>query len=69
MDSRYVWRKAGKAFNPNDILPTVKHGNIMLYGCFANTDPGELVRVHGFMKKKLLRNNVKQSALNHSLGR
>ncbi len=54
MDSSYVWRKAGEAFNPKNTLPTVKpvDGSIMLFGCFAASGPGELIRVHGNMKKE-----------------
>ncbi len=54
MDSRYFWRKVGEAFNPKNTFPTVKNGvqTIIFWGCFAISGPGELVRVHGIMKKE-----------------
>ena len=34
MDTEYVWRKKGEAYNPKNTVPTVKHGggNIMFMG-------------------------------------
>ncbi len=75
MDSRYVWKKTSESFNHNNILTTVNYGgrSIMLWGYFAGSGPGEVVQVHGIMKKEdyleIIRNNVKQSALKLYLGR
>jgi len=74
-DVAFVWRKKGEAFNPKNTVPTVKHGggNIMLWGCFAASGPGNLVKVEGIMKKEqyieILQENVKQSARKLSLRR
>lgn len=71
----YVWRKKGEAHNPKVTVPTVKHGggNIMLWGCFSASGTGNLVKIEGIMKKeqyeKILKENLKQSALKMGLGR
>ena len=53
-DQQYVWREKGEAFNPNNTIPTVKHGggSIMLWGCFAASGPGALSKIDGIMKKE-----------------
>lgn len=74
-DIAYVWRRKGEAFNPVNTVPTVKHGggSIMLWGSFAASGTGSLVRVHGTMKKedylKILKENMQKSARTLRLGR
>ena len=47
IDRCYVWRKPKTAFNEENIRPTVKHGggSILLWRCFAASDPGKLVLI------------------------
>ncbi len=49
--SKTVWRKKGEAFKSQNTISTVKHGggSVMLWGCFASSGMGRLVRVHGKM--------------------
>lgn len=49
----YVLRKTNTADDPHHTLPTVKHGggNIILWGCFSLSGPGELLHVQGTMNK------------------
>ena len=55
-------------------MPTVKHGggNIIFWGCFADSGVGPLVKINGIMKKeqykKILEDNLKDTAANLQLG-
>lgn len=67
MNSNYVWRKVNEAHKPKNTLPAIKHGGvrILLWECFAISEPGEIVKVQGIMDKEqylaILKNNMKQS--------
>ena len=45
----YVWRRKGDTFKQTLITPTVKHGggNIMIWGCFNDTEVGNLTIIDG----------------------
>lgn len=74
-NEKYVWREAGKAFNPRNTIPSVKHGggSLMFWGCFSAKGPGRLVRIDGIMNKEkylqILKDNLKTSARQLRLGR
>ncbi len=42
--TRCVWRRRNAAYDPNNTIPTVKHGggNIMFWGCFSAKGTGQL---------------------------
>lgn len=43
----------GEAFRPTNTVPAVEYsGSIMLWGCFAASEPGALNKVDGKMKKE-----------------
>lgn len=66
--NRYVWRKPNAAFDDKNLRPTIKHGggSIMLWGCFAASGPGKLVRINGIMDsaayQSILADNLQPSA-------
>lgn len=71
---RYVWRKKGDAYNPNNTIPTVKHGGgSIMWGCFAAGGTGALHKINGVMKKEqyveILNQHLKASARKLKLGR
>lgn len=48
----YVWRTSGEAYNPDCLLPTVKHGggSVMVWGAISRHSLGPLVAVKGKIK-------------------
>lgn len=48
-DQRYVWRRKGTDLNEKNLCPTVKYefGSILLWGCIASRDTGNISRVEG----------------------
>lgn len=47
---RYTWRKQHTEFHEKNLMPTAcGEGSIMLWGCLASTDTGNLVKFEGHM--------------------
>lgn len=74
-ESKYVFRKNCQRNNPNNTIPTVKHGggSIMLWGSFSSSGVGSLHKINGIMKKEdylsILQSYSKQDARKLGLGR
>ena len=64
----YVWRKPNTSHQPENTIPTVKHGggSTMLWGCFTSAGTGKLVRIEGMVDgakyREILEGNLLQSA-------
>ncbi|KAK3530954.1 hypothetical protein QTP70_007256 [Hemibagrus guttatus] len=73
--SHYVWRKSNTAFQKKNITPTVKYGggSVMVWGCFAASEPGRLAVINGTMNsavyQKILKENVRPSVCDLKLKR
>ncbi|GBP03423.1 Transposable element Tcb1 transposase [Eumeta japonica] len=69
-----VWRKPNTALDPQNIIPTVKHGggSVMVWGAMASSGVGRLVFVEGNMDryqyKNILEHNLKASVDSLCLG-
>ena len=65
--------KPNTAHQPEQTIPPVKHGGIMLWGCFSSAVTGKLVRVDGKMDgakyRAILEENLLEAAKNLRLGR
>lgn len=50
----YVRRRAGEEYNPECVVPTVKHGggSIMIWGCMAASGVGQMVLCEGRMNSQ-----------------
>ncbi|CAJ0962744.1 unnamed protein product [Ranitomeya imitator] len=70
-----VWRKRNTAYDPKNIVPTVKHGggNIMFWGCFSAKGTELLHRINrrmdGVMYCKILSGNLLPSTRTLKMGR
>uniref|UniRef100_A0A6I8RG85 Uncharacterized protein n=1 Tax=Xenopus tropicalis TaxID=8364 RepID=A0A6I8RG85_XENTR len=73
--TRCVWRKKNAAYDPQNTIPTVKHGggNILLWGCFSAKGTGQLIRINGKMDgamyREILNDNLLPSARKLKMGR
>lgn len=60
----FVRRRPEECLAPQCVVPTVKHGggSVMVWGCFAGTSVGDLVKIDGVMRKEqyldILRNHA-----------
>ncbi len=65
--SRYIWCKTNTAFHKKNIIPTFKHGGgtVMVWGCFAASEPGQLAiideTINSALYQKILKENVRPS--------
>uniref|UniRef100_A0AAZ3RR21 Transposase Tc1-like domain-containing protein n=1 Tax=Oncorhynchus tshawytscha TaxID=74940 RepID=A0AAZ3RR21_ONCTS len=68
---RYVWCRPNTSHQPENTIPTVKHGggSIMLWGCFSSAGTGKLVRIEGMMDGAKYREILFQSSRDLRLGR
>ncbi len=55
--TRRVWRRRNAAYDPENTIPTVKHGggNIVLWGCFSAKGIGQLHRIKGTLDGAMYR--------------
>ena len=66
--SQYVRRRTGKALKPECIISTVKHGggNVKLWGCFGNYNPGTIIfideKLTGVLYRDILEKNMLPTA-------
>lgn len=63
MDAAFSWQRKGEAFDPKITVLTVKRGVERLWGYFTASSTGNLVWVHRVMKKGILKDKVKNSAI------
>ena len=72
---RHVWRQKRDAYKEKHLIPTVKYGggSLMLWGCFAASGPGALVKINGIMNstkyQDIFAKNLVASARKLRLGR
>ena len=52
---QHVWRRPGKEYQENCVLPTVKHGggSIIIWGCMSAAGTGELCFIEGNMDSNM----------------
>lgn len=66
---KFVWRKPNAELQPQNIVPTVKHGggSVMVWACMAYDGVGKLTFIEGIMNARkyieVLRDNLNASAV------
>ena len=74
-EKHYVWQQANTAFQHKNLFTSVKHGggSIMVWACFAASEPERLAIIDGAMiselYQKILQENVKVSVCELKLNR
>lgn len=61
----FVRRLVGERMNPSCIVPTVKHGggSVLVWGSFARSGVGDLIRISGILNKEGYLNILQQNAI------
>lgn len=49
---QYYWRRPHERIQKHHVKQTVKHGSLMIWGCFTWWHMGPLVKIEGIMKKE-----------------
>ena len=62
---QYIRRKVNERFNPDCIVPTLKHGggSVMVWGCFSHAGVGQLEKIEGIMKKEQYHSILQRHAI------
>ncbi|KAF7642073.1 hypothetical protein LDENG_00265040 [Lucifuga dentata] len=53
--SRYICHKPNTVLHSNNTIPMLKHGSdsVMVWGCFAASEPGQLTIIEGNMNSAI----------------
>ncbi len=49
-----VWRRKGEEYKEKCMVPTVKHGSVLMWGCMSPAGVGELHFIDGIMNSQIL---------------
>ncbi len=60
---KHVWRQPGEEYKDKCVLPTFKHGSVMVWGCMSAASTGELQFIEGTMNANMYCDIPKQSMI------